>query len=84
MLASLNELVDMEFAVAGPNNQRKSFGIQKSHVTGKDQSITDVISKSGSMNNMMDAAYIIPDTNVFLNSLACIKSVIEKGQCGES
>lgn len=90
---SLKELADVDddvdMIVSDSKSHRKSIGIQKSHVTGAEPSIIDIVDKNGSTANgcKIDAAaadadaaaYIIPDTNVFLNSLACIKSVIEKG-----
>lgn len=81
LFESLKELVDVDMIVSDPKSHRKSIGIQKSHVTGTEPSIIDIVDKNGSIvsGGTMDAAYIIPDTNVFLNSLACIKNVIEKG-----
>lgn len=78
MLESLKELVDVPI-ISDAKNHRKSIGMQKSHVTGIEPSITKVVSKSVTVNNTTDSAYIIPDTNVFLHSLACIKSVVGKG-----
>lgn len=89
----VNELVDVDvdMIVLDSKSQRKSIGIQKSHVTGTEPSIIDVMNKSGTVNGCkIDvttaaaataavAVYIIPDTNVFLNSLACIKNVIDRG-----
>lgn len=89
----VNELVDVDvdvdMIVSDSKSQRKSIGIQKSHVTGTEPSIIDVLNKSGTLNGCeidvttaataAAAAYIIPDTNVFLNSLACIKNVIDRG-----
>lgn len=89
----------MIVSVDSSKSQRKSIGIQKSHVTGEEPSIIDIMNKSGTVNgckidvNARPAAapsaaaaavtaadaYIIPDTNVFLNSLACIKNVIDRG-----
>ena len=84
---SLKELADVDMIVSDSKSNRKSIGIQKSHVTGTEPSIIDIVDKTGSLNGCkMDAAaaaaataYIIPDTNVFLNSLACIKNVIDRG-----
>lgn len=78
VLESLKELVDVPI-ISESKNHRQSIGMQKSHVTGIEPSITNVVSKTVTMNNANDSAYIIPDTNVFLHSLACIKSVVEKG-----
>lgn len=89
----VNELVnvDVDMIVLDSKSQRKSIGIQKSHVTGTEPSIIDVMNKSGTVNGCKidvttaaaataaAAVYIIPDTNVFLNSLACIKNVIDRG-----
>lgn len=85
LVESLNELIDTDMIVSDPKSHRKSIGLHKSHVTGAETSIIDIVDKNGSMNGAKidgDAdtvAYIVPDTNVFLNSLACIKSVIDKG-----
>lgn len=77
MLESLKESVDAPIFSDGKNHL-KSIGIQKSHVTGVEPSITKVVSKSVPVSNT-DAAYIIPDTNFFRRSLACIKYVVGKG-----
>lgn len=104
LVESWNELVDADVDMIVPDSksQRKSIGIQKSHVTGTEPSIIDIMNKSGTVNECKldvttgaatdttasaaaavavtaPAAYIIPDTNVFLNSLACIKNVIDRG-----
>lgn len=97
IVGSLNELVDVDvdMIVSNSKSQRKSIGIQKSHVTGTEPSIIDIMNRSGTENGCKidvttaaaaatataatAAAYIIPDTNVFLNSLACIKNVIDRG-----
>lgn len=87
---SLKKLANDDMIVYDPKSHRKSIGIQKSHITGVEPSIIDIVDKNGSMNGCnVDAAaaaddddtvaYIVPDTNVFLNSLACIKTVIDKG-----
>lgn len=83
---SLKQLTDIDTLVSDPTSHRKSIGIQKSHITGAEPSIIDIVDKNGSLNGYKlddgvadTVAYIIPDTNVFLNSLACIKSVIDNG-----
>lgn len=77
---SIKELVDMPTAITDAKSMRKSMGLQKSHITGVEPSITDVVSKTATVTSTTDSAYIIPDTNVFIHSLACIKNVIEKGK----
>lgn len=90
---SLKELVDGDMFVCDSKGHRKSIGIPKSHITGAEPSIIDIVGKSVGNGNghRIDAtvapaaatdasAYIIPDTNVFLNSLACIKNVIDRGK----
>lgn len=86
LFESLKEYVDVDMIVSNSKGHRKSIGIQKSHVTGTEPSIIDIVGKTGTGNGhtidaVADAAtYIIPDTNVFLNSLACIKNVIDRGK----
>lgn len=79
MFESIKELVDMPTSSLDAKNHRNLIGMQKSHVTGLEPSITHVVGKTATVTNMADIAFIIPDTNVFLHSLACIKMVIEKG-----
>lgn len=79
MFESIKDLVDMPTGSLDAKNPGKLIGMQKSHVTGIEPSITQVVGKTATVTNMADSAFIIPDTNVFLHSLACIKMVIEKG-----
>lgn len=89
LVESLKELAEGDTIVSNSKSQRKSIGIQKSHVTGAEPSIIDIVNKSGCKIDVTArpvaaataaaAAYIIPDTNIFLNSLACIKNVIDRG-----
>lgn len=93
LVESLKEFAEGDMIVSDSKSQRKSIGIQKSHVTGAEPSIIDIVNKSGCKIDVnagpvaataagaaaAATAYIIPDTNVFLNSLACIKNVIDRG-----
>lgn len=40
-------------------------------------SIEDIV-----FEDLSESAYIVPDTNVFLDSLVCIRSIMQKGVCG--
>lgn len=91
LFESLKEVADVDMLVSDSKGHRKSIGIQKSHITGTEPSIIDIVGKTATGNGRtIDAAattsaadavaYIIPDTNVFLNSLACIKNVIDRGK----
>lgn len=83
LFESSKKLADVEMIASESKNQRKSIGIPKAHEPVVEPSFIDIVDKTRITNGCtIDAAttaYIIPDTNVFMNSLACIKNVIDGG-----